>query len=61
MVPIVLGTFFSIDIPIMDADWAATQQQVEDQTQWLIPITMMSALFVFILKVLMVASVRGRD
>lgn len=61
MLPMILGVFFSLDIPIMDTDWLATNQQMQTQLQWLIPLTMAIALFVFVLRVMMAASARGRD
>lgn len=61
ILPMVLGVFFSLDIPIMDTEWLETNQQMQTQLQWLIPLTMAIGLFVFVLKVMMAASARGRD
>jgi len=59
--PMILGVFFSLDIPIADPEWYATNQQMQTQLQWLIPLTMALGLFVFVLRVMMSASSRGRD
>lgn len=59
--PMILGVFFSLNIPIADPEWYATNQQMQTQLQWLIPLTMALGLFVFVLRVMMSASSRGRD
>jgi len=59
--PMILGVFFSLDIPIADPEWLATNQQMQTQLQWLIPLTMSLGMFVFVLRVMMAASSRGRD
>lgn len=61
IVPMVLGLFFSVDVGIADADWRVTQQEVEDTVRWLIPLVPTLGIFVFIIKVMMAASARGRD
>ena len=63
LAPIVLGAFFDVmhDNRPADATWAATADDVEAQAQWLIPVMMMLGMFIFIIKVLMTASGRGRD
>ena len=61
LLPMILGVFFSLDIPIADPEWFATNQQMQTQLQWLIPLTMALGLFVFVLRVMMAASARGRD
>ena len=61
IVPMVLGMFFSLDVPIMDAEWAATQQETEDVVRWLIPLVPTLGIFIFIIKVMMAASAKGRD
>ena len=63
LLPMILGAFFSItnDIPILDADWLETNQTMQTQLQWLIPLTMALGIFVFVLRVMMAASAKGRD
>ena len=63
LAPIVLGAFFDVmhENRPADPDWAATADDVEEQARWLIPVMMMLGLFILIIKVLMVASGRGRD
>ncbi len=61
IVPMVLGIFFSLDVPIADAGWNATQQETEDVVRWLVPLVPTLGIFVFIIKVMMAAAARGRD
>jgi hypothetical protein len=61
LLPMILGVLFSLDTPIMDTAWLETNQQMQIQLQWLIPLTMSLGLFVFALRVMMSASSRGRD
>lgn len=61
LVPNILGAFFSLPVGDMDQDWIDTRSRIETQAQWLIPLTMAMGMFILVLKVLMVASVRGRD
>lgn len=61
LIPMVLGVFFSVDMPIGNPEWAATNTQIQNILQWLIPGAAMMGIFILFLKVLMVASVRGRD
>jgi heme/copper-type cytochrome/quinol oxidase subunit 2 len=61
--PMILGQFFtaSDNMPIADAEWAAIYEQNEDTVQFLVPLIPAVGIFVLVIKVLMVASVRGRD
>lgn len=61
LMPTILGYFFSIDAGPMDPDWQQTQQNTEDVVEWLIPIIPSLGIVLFVIKVLMVASTRGRD
>ena len=61
LLPMILGVFFSLDIPITDPEWNATNEQMQTQLQWLIPLTMALGMFVFVLRVMMSATARGRD
>ena len=62
LVPVILGPFFSIDnSENMDADWVAINDETEDVIQFLIPLVPTIGIFILVLKVLMVSSVRGRD
>lgn len=61
LVPIILGTVFSIDIPIEDTSWEAVRDSNEARIRWLIPLVPTIGIMVLVIKVLMVASVRGRD
>lgn len=66
LVPMVLGTFFTAVtnsglVTGMTASWQATYNSTQTTVQWIIPLSATVGLFIFILKVLMVASVRGSD
>lgn len=61
IVPIVLGSFFSIDVPISDPGWAAVNTQIQDVIKWLVPLVPTIGIMIFVIKVLMVSTVRGRD
>ena len=59
----VLGMFFAwmATMPTLPAGWETAKDTVEAQAQWLLPLIMLLGMFILVLKVLMVASVRGRD
>jgi len=62
LVPVILGPFFSIDLSDqMDPEWIAINDETEEVIQFLIPLVPTIGIFILILKVLMVSSVRGRD
>lgn len=60
LAPMVIGAFFSIDVD-MSPEWEQTRTETETVIQWLIPLIPTIGIMILILKVLMVASVRGRD
>lgn len=57
----VLGPFFSATPTITNPTWAATNVKVQQTIQWITPLAPAIGMFIFVLKVLMVASNRGRD
>lgn len=63
LTPMVLGMFYSAadNVPISDAGWQQTYDDTEQVTQYLTPLIPTIGIFVLIVKVFMVASVRGRD
>ena len=61
LVPAILGPFFSGLPTITDPGWQATNLKVQNIAKWITPLAMTMGLFILVLKVLMVASVRGRD
>lgn len=63
IMPMILGAFFSAadNMPIEDASWAATYEQNEDIVMWLTPLIPTVGIFIFVVKVMMVATTRGRD
>jgi hypothetical protein len=61
ILPMILGAFFSVPVSIVDPAWLSTNQQMQTQLQWLIPLTMSLGLFVLVLRVFMAASAKGRD
>ena len=38
LVPIILGSFFSVDVPIADPTWAQTMVDTQSTLRWLIPL-----------------------
>jgi hypothetical protein len=63
LMPMILGAFYTAadNVPIADPEWAQIYEDTEDVTQYLVPLTPTIGIFILILKVAMVASVRGRD
>ena len=59
----ILGTFFSSFSAesITDPAWQDTHAETEEVVRWLIPILPTIGIFIFIIKVLMVSSVRGEE
>lgn len=61
LVAMVLGYFFSMDTLPMTVEWQAVYDNNVEVLQWLIPIVPAIGIFILLIKVIMVASVRGRD
>ena len=63
LVPMILGQFFSAldNSNISDPAWRAVADENEATMRFIIPLVPAIGLFILVLKVLMVASVRGRD
>ena len=63
LTPMVLGMFYSAanNVPIADESWQQTYDDTEAVTKYLTPLIPTIGIFVLIIKVMMVASVRGRD
>ncbi len=62
IVPIVLGPFFSaLNTTTLTPEWADTFNETSATIQFIIPLIPTLGLFILVIKVLMVASVRGRD
>lgn len=61
--PMILGQFYSVlgNMTIESASWQQTYDETEAITQYIVPLVPTVGLFIFIIKVLMVAAVRGRD
>lgn len=61
--PMVLGMFYSAaaNVPIADPNWQQTYDDTEQVTRYIVPLIPTVGIFIFIIKVLMVAAVRGRD
>ena len=60
-VPMILGAFFTMMPPAMSTTWQATNTRTQAILQYIIPLIPTIGLVLLVLKVLMVASVRGRD
>ena len=63
LITIILGEFYSQlnQTIISDPGWAAMADEVQTTIQYIVPLAATIGIFIFVLKVLMVASVRGRD
>ena len=61
LVPMILGAFFTMMPPNMSTQWQATYNRTQTILQYIIPLIPTIGLVLLVLKVLMVASVRGRD
>ena len=66
LVPMVLGLFFSTVassglLSMMSTSWQTVYNTQQSTLQYIIPISATVGLFVFVLKVLMVASNKGSD
>lgn len=63
LTPMILGQFFDVlgNMTIESPEWQAIYDQNEATAQFIVPLIPTLGLFVLIIKVLMVASVRGRD
>ena len=61
--PMILGQFYTVlgNMTIADPDWQTTYDNTEAITRYIVPLIPTVGLFIFIVKVLMVAAVRGRD
>jgi hypothetical protein len=59
----ILGQFFSTmeQMPIESAEWQAIYDTNEETAMFIVPLIPTLGIFIFIIKVLMVASTRGRD
>ena len=64
LVPAILGVVYTVADtirPNISSDWQATYDDTKEVTQYLVPLVPTIGIFIFVIKVLMVASVRGRD
>ena len=61
LIPMVLGPFFSAGPAITDPGWNAVNIHTQTVIKWIIPLAPAIGMFIFVIKVLLVASVRGRD
>lgn len=65
LTPMILGQIWTImgedNMPIPNAQWQQVYNDTESRLQWIVPLVPTMGLFVFIIKVFMVATVRGRD
>ena len=65
LVPMVLGQIWTAmdetNMPIPNAEWQQTYNDTQTQLQYIVPLVPTIGLMILIIKVMMVASVRGRD
>ena len=63
LISIILGQFYSQlnETDINDPGWASMSVEVQTTIQYVVPLAATLGLFILVIKVFMVASVRGRD
>lgn len=63
IITMVLGAFFTQlnETEITDPGWAAMSADMQTTLQYVIPLAATVGLFIFVIKVLMVSTTRGRD
>jgi hypothetical protein len=64
LMPMIIGAFITAlpaSSPMLNATWQATNLRVQTIIQWLIPLTASLGIFIFVVKVMMVATTRGGD
>ena len=63
LISIILGQFYSQlnETEITDPGWAAMSVEIQTTLQYLIPLAATIGIFIFVIKVLMTSSTRGRD
>jgi len=62
--PMIFGSFFTLvddNNFIINAEWQAIYEKNEDTVQLLVPLMPSMGIVIIVIKVLMVASARGRD
>ena len=61
--PMILGQFFGLmdNMEIASPEWQAIYDTNEETAMFIVPLIPTVGIFIFIIKVLMVASTRGRD
>ena len=63
LMPMILGAFFTVadNMDNINPEWVAVYDETEGVVQWLVPLIPTIGIFILVIKVFMVASVRGRD
>jgi len=67
LMPMIFGSFFTVADTFtsvngtMNAEWITIYNEEEDIVQWLVPLIPTIGIMIAVIKILMVASVRGRD
>ena len=62
MIPAILGPFFTaLPVASLEGVWLDAHNEVETTLLFLIPLAPTIGIFILVIKVLMTASVRGRD
>ena len=63
LTPMILGQFFSTfdSMDPLNPEWQAIYDTNEETAMFIVPLIPTLGIFIFIIKVLMVASTRGRD
>lgn len=64
LVPQILGVFFTASdslVPNLSPEWQTSYEETETQTRFLVPLVPTIGIMILVVKVLMIASAKGRD
>ena len=61
LLPMILGAFFSVQPPSMDASWQAINVTEQNTIKFLIQLMPSMGIAIIVFKSLLIATVRGRD
>lgn len=61
LLPMILGAFFSVNPPAMNASWAAINVTEQNTIKFLIQLMPSMGIAILVFKTLLISTVRGRD
>ena len=61
--PVIFGALYNVldNMALDDPEWSAIYEQNKDLTKFIVPLIPTVGIVIFLIKVLLVASVKGRD